>query len=77
MGTTESQLYECFVHVTLNTELMKKMLWIDDSEGKVIYRSKWLSDDELSDSLRAAHNIADMFDHNFVTDFRRKKDVKV
>ena len=77
MGSSESQLYECFCHFTTNWNLGLHKLWIDDSKGKVIYRSKWFDKSELGEYAKAAISIAKLCNHNWITEFReRNKDGK-
>ena len=77
MGKTEEQLYECFWHFTTNWNLGIHKFWIDDTNGKIIYRSRWFTESELEDYSKAAYNIARMCNHNWINECKeRNKDGK-
>ncbi|MFA5037420.1 MAG: hypothetical protein WC479_09625, partial [Candidatus Izemoplasmatales bacterium] len=69
MGSTESQMRECFWHFTTNWNLGLHRFWIDDSAGKVIYRSKWFVESELEEYSKAAYAIAKLCNHNILNEY--------
>lgn len=69
MGSTESQMREFFWHLTTNWNLGLHRFWIDDSNGVVVYRSKWFEESELAQYCDAAYSVARMCNHNLFNEY--------